>query len=90
MVKIFGYIVVLALAALISAFTLQTMWTWFIVPLGVMSIGYAHAWGVGLLLHLIVWDDGGKKYDTLIEAFSAKLAANFIVLVFGFIAHSLM
>jgi hypothetical protein len=37
-------------AAFLNAYAVQTLWDWFVSPLGVPLLGYAHAWGIGLLL----------------------------------------
>ena len=36
--------------ALIHAIVVRTLWSWFAVPLGVPNIGYAHAYGLALLI----------------------------------------
>lgn len=43
------------------------LWGWFVMPLGVPDIGYAHAFGLGLLGRvLVVWqhDDEKKQKET--------------------------
>lgn len=35
---------------LMTMITLSMLWGWFIVPLGVVSIGYAHAFGLTLIV----------------------------------------
>lgn len=49
-VKAIGYTIVTTLLILAGAFTLSTMWAWFVVPLGVTAIGMAHATGLSLFV----------------------------------------
>jgi hypothetical protein len=39
-------------AMFLRAFALATLWRWFAVPLGLPAIGWAHAYGFGLLVNL--------------------------------------
>lgn len=50
--KFVGYTLLLILNLLVVAFTLSTLWGWFIVPLGFPVIGMVHAYGLSLVM---VW-----------------------------------
>ena len=45
-----GCFAVAVLTLIAAAFTLSTLWGWFIVPLGAPAIGIAHAAGISVLL----------------------------------------
>jgi uncharacterized membrane protein len=42
-------VVVAFVLALFTGFTVSVLWGWFIVPLGMAQIGFAHAYGISLL-----------------------------------------
>lgn len=55
MLKFLGGLVLFAISATLSAYTLMMLWTWFLVPLGIVGIGMIHAYGLSILI----------KYTTL-------------------------
>ena len=46
-----------------KVFSVMLMWNWFIVPLGVISITYAHAMGITLLLGVLTHPIQAMKDD---------------------------
>ena len=44
-----GLLLVVFVLAVFTGFTVSVLWGWFIVPLGVAQIGFAHAYGISLL-----------------------------------------
>ena len=46
-------IVATIISVLIAAWAFQTLWIWFIVPLGVSSISMAHAYGIMLVFSIL-------------------------------------
>jgi hypothetical protein len=40
-------------SVVIYAWSYATLWAWFVVPLGMPVIGWAHASGLSLLVHLV-------------------------------------
>lgn len=44
--KVIGYVTLVAIMVILGSFTVQTLWGWFIVPLGAKAIGMAHAYGL--------------------------------------------
>ncbi|MOA13274.1 hypothetical protein D3C78_1333200 [compost metagenome] len=83
-------VVVIGALTVFSAFTLSTLWAWFIVPLGVSSIGLAHAYGVSLIASVLlgvrgIGDDASKN---LIMGIILNLLA--LALAFGFVAVQFM
>lgn len=100
-----GYsLLVTVLRMLYTAFTMQTMWGWFLVPLGLPRLSLAHAYGIDLLVSWVVSVD----MDTMIMSHNhprvlefyrdyprfMRLAIvvtfNTAVLTFGFLCHWLM
>ena len=51
--KVFLVIVTTIVSVLIAAWAFQTLWMWFIVPLGVSSISMAHAYGIMLVFSIL-------------------------------------
>lgn len=50
----FTFSLLLSIAVTVyGGWVLQLMWSWFIVPLGVSSIGIAHAVGINILLSML-------------------------------------
>lgn len=49
MLKFLGGLVLFAISATLGAYTLMMLWTWFLVPLGVVGIGMVHAYGLSIL-----------------------------------------
>jgi len=77
---------------LARAYVLASLWTWFLVPLGVMRVGVSHAYGVSIIASLLVFD-GSITRDTdrgLGENISNSLLFSGAFLGFGWIAHYFM
>ena len=55
-------IVATIISVLIAAWAFQTLWIWFIVPLGVSSISMAHAYGIMLVFSILKISP--KDFDT--------------------------
>lgn len=45
-------LVLLPFTMLLRAFVMTQLWSWFVVPLGVMTIGLAHAYGLTIIIAL--------------------------------------
>ena len=86
-----GFVGILVAVA-ITAFTIQTMWAWFIVPLGVKAIGMAHAYGLSLMCSVFLGirglPDSNKSMENL--DLVAAILINAIALLFGFITVQFM
>lgn len=82
-----GVLVVVCLA-LFSAFTISTLWAWFIVPLGVTKIGFAHAYGISLISTVLLGARG--VYDNSGKAIGLGITINILALCLGWIAVGLM
>jgi len=72
----------------ISGFVISIMWEWFVVPLGVKSIGIAHAIGLSSLVGLMTADTTRKSERRHTgEIILLRLLVWAIVLLVGYIAH---
>ena len=95
------FIVMLGIATMMTAavfmhgLAIKLMWGWFMVPLGLPSIGFVHAVGLGLFTHYLTWKQVPKPeseeikdivYRRLITIFVYPL----IVIAFGAVAHAFM
>ncbi len=90
-------VVILAFIVLVflSAFTVSTLWGWFLVPLGLPVIGMAHAYGLGLLACYITGTTSlastvAKQDKGAYEGIVTVLLVPCLVLLFGYVAHSFM
>ena len=80
---------VMILLALFGAFTISTLWSWFVVPFGVQTISLAHAYGLSVLASVFMSTRGlnnTKAADTLTQG----VMLNIFALLFGFIAVQFM
>lgn len=83
-------IVGVIVGTVLSAWVLTQMWGWFIVPLGVASIGMAHAWGLIILIHWLTDHNAKTEEMTFGAAMVRILIAPLFVLLFGSVAFWLM
>lgn len=77
--------------ALLRALVLQSLWLWFVHPLGVTEISFLHALGLGQIAILILLRISGKdlertKEETVILQFYA-LICYLIIWGVGYLAH---
>lgn len=87
---VLGVVVLIALLTLFSAFTVSTLWGWFIVPLGVKGLGLAHAYGVSLMASVLMSTRGVNNGGKTKEIAATGIMLNIIALLFGYIAVSFM
>lgn len=72
------------------------VWSWFIVPLGVVPIGMAHAFGISLVFKTMFQHSAKNKNDGWTEeerdAYNIGVAflGPLLTLAFSYIAHRLM
>jgi hypothetical protein len=72
--KVLAWLLLVAFSALV----LMDMWTWFVVPLGVPTIGMAHVLGLRLCVSLFT-----NRYHK-----DTRTAAE--ILIYGFVLYSIM
>lgn len=85
-----GIVAVMIVLALFSAFTVSTLWGWFIVPFGVQSIGMAHAYGIALFASLLQGVRGINNSEGSTMVLVQGVMLNIITLIFGGIALQFM
>lgn len=90
-IAIIGMIAFIAVICLYQAFVLATLWTWFIVPLGVVKIGLTHAYGLSLIPSVILGTRGlgiglKKDEDAKWSPIVSALIYPAVALLFGYIA----
>lgn len=72
---------------LLNGVYLMNAWQWFIVPLGVPAIGFAHALGISTLLSALRGSSGNNKVEDSTEFMAKIISAMFVELVlFGIMA----
>ena len=84
---VFTVVIVLTMA---TGFVLKYFWLWFVVPLGVMPIGFAHAIGVSILFRVFA-SPGGQK-SKISNGETLGLGLGFLAMLFGigYLCHYLM
>lgn len=90
--KLLLILAVLPLMIVFDAWAITIMWGWFIVPLGVVAIGKAHAYGISVMLSLFRNSPArrGENDRTGIELVIAALLTTGFMLLMGYIAHAVM
>ena len=80
---------VMILLALFGAFTISTLWGWFVVPFGVQQIGLAHAYGLSIIANVFMGTRGLTDQKSG-EVLVAGVVMNIFALIFGGIAVQFM
>lgn len=80
---------VMILLALFGAFTISTLWGWFVVPFGVQTISLAHAYGLSVLASVFM-STRGLSNTKAVDALLSGVMLNVFALIFGFIAVQFM
>lgn len=77
-------------AMLLTGFAIMNLWSWFIVPLGVISISFIHALSIDILITLIVATSVTEPKDLEEKIFRLTYAnvAPLLSLLTGFIFKS--
>lgn len=80
---------VMILLALFGAFTISTLWGWFVVPFGVQTISLAHAYGLSVLASVFMSTRGLVEQEAAVTL-TQGVMLNVFALLFGFIAVQFM
>jgi hypothetical protein len=88
-------LIVLIPGILWRAYVLSTLWGWFLVPLGVMDIEMAQAYGIALLVAMLTYEhtrsaDSDDKLETTIRAIFVTFFYPLVILILGSVAHAYM
>lgn len=84
------------LASILSGVALETLWYWFIVPLGAPDLSIAHAMGVAAVVHFITYKKVRQEKDTrntseiILSAVGEHLILIGTFLLFGYVIKSFM
>jgi hypothetical protein len=85
------FVLVAFALAVFTGFTVSVLWGWFIVPLGVAQIGFAHAYGISLLGSVLMSTRGlninGEGGWTTA---AVGILINLLALLFGWVAVGFM
>lgn len=83
--KIFVNAVLVLLSVVLQLLLLTSLWGWFVVPLGVSTIGYAQAFGLNLLItYFQVRNPKPFIKDLFIErSYRQKLGTNICLMITG-------
>lgn len=89
--KIIGAIAIGFLIVVLRAVVIQDLWLWFLVPLGLPEIGFAHAGGMGIAVIFIAGvRDRPYKDAPAVETLAGDLAFTFLAWLMGALWHSFM
>lgn len=93
--KLFVGILAFIVLVFLSAFTVSTLWGWFLVPLGLPVIGMVHAYGLGLVATYITGTTNlavraSKQDKGYYESIVTGLLIPCFTLLFGYVTHSFM
>jgi hypothetical protein len=80
---------VMILLALFGAFTISTLWSWFVVPFGVQTISLAHAYGLSVLASVFM-SIRGLSNTKAADALTQGVMLNIFALLLGFITVQFM
>lgn len=88
-----GGVSLFLLAAFSNSVALMCLWSWYVVPLGVKSIGIIHALGLGLLVSLAkgtkMTPQKEREYNWSVSITMVFMVPAF-ALFFGWIVHFFM
>lgn len=77
---------------ILGAYIVMLMWSWFVVPLGAVAIGKAHAYGINCLAKALTWrrDVATKENRGYCEILASAFIQPLLLLAAAYIAHRLM
>lgn len=85
-----GVVAAVVVLALAYAWLYQLLWTWFVVPLGAPVIGYAHAYGLALVLAVTKTYYTGEDKRSTTEKAATGIVLFVVTLLSAVIAHWFM
>lgn len=73
-------------------YVLSVLWRWFVVPLGVPTLGVAHAVGIATTVYLLRKGSKREEIDReyIIRATATSIVAPATALLIGWLAHGWM
>ena len=89
--KLLSVLAALPFLALLHAVVIRTLWGWFVVPLGVPDVGYAHAYGIAIIMTALTYQhDWSDRKTGLPEVVIVAIVRAVLSLSFGWIALQFM
>lgn len=84
-----GVVVYVAAAVLFRGWVISVMWTWFVVPFGLPSIGVVWAIGLSCMVGMFITSPASAKSsdDEVISKMLMPFVTGFIALLIGWIVH---
>ena len=93
-ISIITLVVMLGIGAIIwmSAVTLTWLWLWFVVPLGVMQLSLAHAFGISSIVYYLTYRPTTNAVDKeqALQAYAQSAIIPFTALGLGYIYQLFM
>lgn len=90
LIGVLGFVAFLALLALLNGWAIATLWGWFVVPLGMKVISFAHAYGLSLLISVTMSTRGiqnnGDSKATIAKGIMLPIMLPIMAVLFGWIA----
>ena len=94
MLKFLGVITVSILTFALNCYTGMRLWNWFMVPLGVVSIGALHSFGLAILVKFFTFASAYVNWSENNAYATQRMVVEFLVplfsLLFGYIIHYFM
>ena len=85
------WVVLSLLVSIIAVFVFHACWHWFLVPLGMVEIGYVHAFGILIIKDLLFFNSWDKHNP---DDLPTKVTNDFIMcimaLIMGYGIHLMM
>lgn len=91
-VIVIGAVVAIGAIVWMSAVTLTWLWLWFVVPLGVMQLSLAHAFGISGIVYYLTYRPNTNKVDKdeAVKAMTQAAMIPFTALGLGYIYQLFM
>ena len=87
--KFLEIIAMILISVIITGWAVSTLWGWFIVPLGVQALSFAHAYGISVMASVFMGTRGIKDKVELSDWIKGVMFP-ILGVFFGFIAVQFM
>lgn len=87
--KFLEIIAMMLISVIVTGWAVSTLWGWFIVPLGVQSLSFAHAYGISVMASVFIGTRGIKDKVELSDWIKGVMFP-ILGVFFGFIAVQFM
>lgn len=86
---VLGIVALVAPMALLNGWAIATLWGWFVVPLGVKVISFAHAFGLSLIVSVMT-TRGVQGEDSFKSKLVKAIMLPIVAVLFGWISVQFM